>query len=390
MIQAGRSLTLWTTNLPDTAPSPTNLNVWSVGAQSGGGSFDSGFNMPIKPLSGNLLGATVTNIAPPNKQIYNVWAGTNFGLSPAGYTNNVALGHLIIDRLITNSSVGFVFNGVGISNALYIDLLELKDGATAEANSTLGSHTNNYNFPWLQINTNMVVYYARAVEDDGTQVIDDTEAIDNASKQGGNSTGRLRWVYSYAGYYSSTNLYFTNMDGSVITNTVNIDLAQSADIDSDSDGKPNGSDPTPFFEPSEVKFMAGGVKVTNTVSHQVAQAVKIQWTTIPNATNYVFYTTNIFATNWPPASLTASGSPANWVAFTNFVNPNYWTNSYFGANRPNPNLPVANTFLSPQVYIDNPTLPDNSQQTNVWVYDAVTNVPHYYKVIVSPWVNFQP
>ena len=41
-----------------------------------------------------------------------------------------------------------------------------------------------------------------------------------------------------------------------------------------------------------------------------------------------------------------------------------------------------------QVYI-NAMGPDNYQQTNVWVYDTITNVPpRYYKVSVSPWVTF--
>jgi hypothetical protein len=74
----------------------------------------------------------------------------------------------------------------------------------------------------------------------------------------------------------------------------------------------------------------------------------------------------------------------NWLAFTNFKS---W---YFGNNVAVTNAAHVNYFHSPQTYISSPPIsaPDNFQQTNVWIYDSVTNVPHYYKVIVWPWLNF--
>lgn len=354
MIQAGRNLTLWSTNLTDTGV--TNGNVWSVGATSGGGSSDSGFNIPMKPPVGDLLGTTVTNIAPFNKTIYNVWAGHDYGLSTQGYTNNLALGHLVLDSFTTNTfgaKVAYIFNGAGVSNALYVDLLELKDGATTLYS---GNTTNHDNLAWLQISTNMMIYYAQAIEN-GQSV---AEAIDRQSQQGANG-GRLRWIYSYAGYLSSTNLVYTNLDGSTFTNTVNTALAQSSQIDSDSDGQVNDADPTPFFMTSEVNF-------TVTTTNVPPLFAKVQWMTIPNATNFIYYKTNLLATNW--------------LAFTNFQN---W---YYGNNVAVTNAAHGNSFHSPQMYVNNASLPDNAQQTNVWVLDAVTNVPHYYKVVVWPWLNF--
>ena len=354
LISAGLKLTLWTTNLAGDCP--TNNNIFSVGANSGGGPSDSGFNIYVKPIVGNLLGTTVTNIAPFNKTIYNVWAGQDFGLSPAGYTNNLAIGHLVLNSYTTNQTgpVAFSFSGPDPTNpyALYVDLLELKNGATG------GDLTNNYNFPWLKLSTNMTLYFAQAIEN-GKSV---AEAIDDQSKLGANS-GRLRWVYSYAGYYSSTNLYSTNSVGLVTTNTVNTPLAQSSHVDSDADGIPNLTDPTPFFEPTELHF---GALVTTFP----APGVRVEWTTIPNATNFLFYTTNLMGL-----------APTNWVQLTNYSS----TNWYFGNRARWSNAPV-----SPQVYIDNPNLGDNSQQTNVWLYDVVTNVPRYYRVVVWPDVDFEP
>jgi len=360
VIQAGRSLTLASTNITDTGV--TNGNSWSVGANSGGGTADSGFNTLVAPVAADLgpadeslLGTTVTNIVPNNKTVYNVWAGHDYGVTPAGFTNNLAVGHLVIDVKSTNTQLAYVVSGAGTQNAMYVDLLELKDAATGEANQ---NPTNHYNFSWLKINTNMVIYYAQAL-DDGQSV---AEALDVASHEGING-GRLRWVYSYAGYFSSTNVVYTNSFGVVVTNAVNAALAQSPDIDSDADGYPNSIDSTKFFEPYEINPMA-------TFTNQPVKSARVEWTTIPNATNIVYYATNLLSTNW--------------LVFTNYQR------AYWGANVPFTNrISLTGGFISPQAYISSPPFgaPDNFQQTNVWLYDTVTNVQRYYKVEVWPWVN---
>src|SRR5580698_2080724 len=119
------------------------------------------------------------------------------------------------------------------------------------------------------------------------------------------------------------------------TNSFNTALAESTTIDSDSDGFPNAIDPTPFFVPSEINLMA-------TVTNLPPKMVKVEWTTIPNATNFIYYSTNLQATN-------------NWLAFTNF---SHW---YYGNNVAVTNSAHSNNFHSPQVYISSPPpgSPDN-------------------------------
>jgi hypothetical protein len=85
-----------------------------------------------------------------------------------------------------------------------------------------------------------------------------------------------------------------------VTNTVNAALAASTDIDSDGDGIPNASDPTPFFVPGSVNF-------TMTVTNVPPLTAFLTWDTIPAATNYVLYRTNLVA--------------MNWLVLTNFVSP---------------------------------------------------------------------
>jgi hypothetical protein len=39
-----------------------------------------------------------------------------------------------------------------------------------------------------------------------------------------------------------------------------------------------------------------------------------------------------------------------------------------------------NSFVAPLGY--------PSPAANVWVFDAVTNTPHYYQVVVQPWLTY--
>jgi hypothetical protein len=251
----------------------TNGNNWSVGNPAGSGG--NGLILPIKPPLGDLLGTTISNYAPgPNKQVANIWAGQDRGTSTSGYTNNVAIGRLIFDALGTSSS--FKFTGASTSNAIYVDLMELRHFAT---NTDI-----NGNFLAFNITTNMVIYYADSIEN----------GVSIAAKMNHKNGNRLRWVPAYAGYFSSTNYVYP--DGS--TNSFNKALANSATVDSDGDGTANGSDSTPFFVPSQWDV---SVVITNIPPLNAL----ISWHSIPNATNTVTYSTNM----------------VNWFLLTNFVSP---------------------------------------------------------------------
>jgi hypothetical protein len=278
IMQAGRSLTLQVTNLLTdgaanlVAGGVTNGNIWWVG-----GASLSGINLAVKPAMGDLLGTTITNIAPTNKKVSNTWAAQDFGYSTSGFTNNAAIGQLVIDAG-TNGVV--VFNGVGgigISNAIYVDSLLLLDQATNRDNA--GNPISLTNSP------NMIIYYAQAI----------MNGVSVADKLNGKNNNHLRWISAYVGNFSATNLVING-----VTNTVNTGLAQSTSIDSDGDGIPNAFDPTPFFT-------SGQVNLAVTITNALPPNATIQWQTIPGATNVVYYTTNLL-------------SP-NWLTLTNFVTP---------------------------------------------------------------------
>ena len=275
VLRANRSLTIVATNqLTDTGA--TNGSSWFVGSASTG----TGFNVPLLPNNStnrDLLGTTITAFAPFSKNVVNTWPGVDYGATVTGYSNNLALGRLIVDSLGITNNTFFTFKGATVSNALYVDYLELRDIAT--------NRDGNGNFGALHISTNIVIYYAQAVMN-GASI---------AEKMNHKNGDRLRWVPAYAGQFSSTNLVFGGT-----TNTVNTALAQASDIDSDGDGIPNNVDPVPFFLSSQVSLT-----VTSTNVPPLSMA--LTWNTISYATNNVIFTTNLVT--WQTLTQFVSGVP---------------------------------------------------------------------------------
>lgn len=332
---AGRSLTILATNL--LSDGGITSNIWSVGSL---GNTGDGLSLPVKPVDGDLLGTTITLNAPLNKSMVNLWAGQDRGYALAGFSNNVAIGHLILDAKGSAPSNGrFTFNGASSGNAIYVDQIEFKDYST--------NRDAGLNMSGITFNPNLVIYYAQAILN-GSSIAEKLN-LKNTNNLVNNLTSHFRWVPTYAGYFSSTNLI--NPDGS--TNVVNAALAQSGSIDSDGDGIVNNADSTPFF-------ISSSINLTATVTNLPPKKAKVQWLTIPGGTNYIFYATNLASPNWLP--------------FTNFSHF-YWNNNLAVSNYVH-----SNWFASPQAY-GNPA-------TNVWVFDGITNVQRYYRVSVQPWLTY--
>ena len=178
-------------------------NRWSVG---------DGMDLLVKPAAGDLLGTRLTNTAPVGAEVLNSWAGEDRGAVNAGYSNNGALGWLVLDG---GKNSQFTFNTQTGSNALYVDYLELKNYATNIDEV-------------LTVNPGMVIYFANS-----NVPVEKLESFKN---------GRIRWVSSYAGANSSTNMLYYNGQ----TYTFNIALVTSYQLDSDGDGVLNAEDAYPI------------------------------------------------------------------------------------------------------------------------------------------------
>jgi hypothetical protein len=135
----GRSL-----NLSVTGELRTGINAWTV--------YD-GFSLLSKPASGDLASTTITNRALSFANPFNYWAGLDLGATGAGFSNNAALGKLVLSSDEQNGLFTFVGTGPG-SNALYVDVLVLAGGAT---NRDAGG-----NLTALDVWPGMKIYFSQA------------------------------------------------------------------------------------------------------------------------------------------------------------------------------------------------------------------------------------
>jgi hypothetical protein len=172
-----------------------------------------GVRIPNRPTRlGDLSGTRIYSTAGSFAESLIVWPGENHGISNDGFKNNLALGRLVLDGVGGNL---FRFRGAGTNRALYVDFLELRNDAT------------NYNFA-VGVDPGFTIYFGDANIP--------PEKLDTISG------GRLRWVSSFAGPQSSTNITYPNGT----TYTFNAGLVRSKDIDSDGDGVVNAEDCTPI------------------------------------------------------------------------------------------------------------------------------------------------
>lgn len=244
-----------------------------------------GFRLLVKPQVGDLLGTTINTYAPEVYaiEVQHIWAGSDLGPVPAGYSNNAALGVL---RLISQSMYPlFRFTGTGTRNAIYVDLLDI---------SALGE-----DYAWqMEIDDNFVIYYASArlgftppPHPNGQPQLPE-EYLD------GQFGGRLRWVRDFAGPRSSVPVL---VDGKTVY--VNRALRESRVIDSDGDGLPNYYDSSPF---GGLSLIASLVPRTNSSGPYALQEtgttpdqlLAISWYARTNAVYEVQFTTNLGAGEW--------------------------------------------------------------------------------------------
>ncbi len=123
-----------------------------------------------------------------------------------------------------------------------------------------------------------------------------------------------------------------------MTNTVNVALAQSHDIDSNGNGIANVSDPVPFF-------LAGMINLAVYPTNQPANTVAISWDAVPLATNTVLYSTNL----------------VNWQLLSNVYIP-------------------TNPFITPSPY--------PGPVTNIIIFDPKSVPGRFYRVSIYPWLTY--
>jgi hypothetical protein len=309
---SGGSLTLQTTSdgqITDFVPStPTTgsvlNNFWQV---------TDGFNLPVKPATGDLFGTEIKTIA-NSTTAQHIWAGRGDYTNVAdGFTNNVVIGHLLLSWQSTNALLHFT--GAGISNGMYVDYLEL------DTNSLYSTSTGYKS--GLVIDPNLTIYFA-----DCNFPI---EKITNA---------RLVWVTNFWGPNSTT--WVTNRTNTSQVCAVNAALADSSFISffpgtPNADNQPfvlNSPDP-PYnwlYTNGECPAVTLTTESTSGFTNQTVASVKGTYnglfydTNQPSSANSGFFTFTLSKSGafsgrllMGPTNYTFSGSGSNKFNSTNAV-----------------------------------------------------------------------
>jgi len=260
IISAGTLILNVTNQLTDSGVAATNQ--WSV---------TGGFNVMRRPNTSDLLGTYLRSTVPRLGLSDHYWPASDLDAVPDGYTNNLALGKLILDG---GSNSLFRFFGTGPNNnGLYVDYIELLNATT------------NFNDVFA-IAPNLTIYFANANVP--------------VSKLDGAAGGRFRWVSGYTGPLSSTNITYPSGN----TYTFNIALVTSKDLDSDGDGIVNADDPTPVYvAESAVLFIS--------LAAAPGPSVELSWNALSYSSNFLEFK--------------ASANSADWQTLTNFhMGPLTW------------------------------------------------------------------
>ncbi|MEJ0089344.1 MAG: hypothetical protein WDM80_06310 [Limisphaerales bacterium] len=249
-----------------------------------------GFDLAIKPATGDLLGTALTTITPQFGAVNHYWSGLDLGPFPAGFNNNTAVGQLILNE---GSGSEFIFSATTSSNAIYADLLDL-------------SLCPDFLDPdVLTIDPNFVIYYAAVKLPPTFTVPPNTNGIAQQPEEylNGQLGGHLRWVNSFAGPNSSVDVLINGQ-----TAQVNKALRLSKIIDSNGNGIANYYDLNPFDAPPVV---VSGAVVTN--NPPPASKFAISWTAVAGAVYQVQYSTNLSPTIWTPLQNYTNYSPSSVV-----------------------------------------------------------------------------
>ena len=132
-----------------------NFNVTNFLSDNGAGSgnifrCNNGFNLLVKPATGDFLGTEFITTAPARHTVTHTWAGQDLGPIAAGFSNNAAIGTLAVVDGATNSGSEprITFSGTGAANGLYVGYLDLSQCSNFLAGSL------------VTISSNLKIYFA--------------------------------------------------------------------------------------------------------------------------------------------------------------------------------------------------------------------------------------
>lgn len=236
-------------------------------------STSQGFNLITKPLHGDLLGTTFSSSAARFTSAPHTWAAEDRGATVDGFTDNAAIGKLILD---VAADADLTFSGRGAKNALYVDRLEISPAIASDLAAT------------LRIQSNLVIYFADANVP--------VEELD------GQLNGHLRWVKDFAG--PSSGIDVLTRAGKTVR--MNRSLRNSAAYDSDGDGIYNRDDLYPL-DPDVTPM--GDVAFTSPTPFSAEVSIKA----LAQKIYQVEYATDLAKPNWKVLSTHVNPSSTDGI-----------------------------------------------------------------------------
>ncbi len=142
-------LVLWPVReLTDFVPLSAGIFATNTGAMDNFWYVTNELELVRKPVNGDLYGTEIQVFAQNGAPTLVYWAAQDEGDSIGGFINNAVIGHLVLDRLTTNSVMQFF--ATGRKNAMYVNYLELRGQALTNY------HDNLY------IDPHLTIYFAAA------------------------------------------------------------------------------------------------------------------------------------------------------------------------------------------------------------------------------------
>jgi hypothetical protein len=235
-----------------------STNVWQV---------NGGFEIHSRP-QGSLLGTELRTLAGRLDFIDNFWSARDLGPTVGGFTDNLALGRLVIQG---GAGSKFLFLQGAENSAIYVDVLEI-GGAQA---ASIRDLTN-------RISLGLNIYYGDIASTNAEFTAQSLNRI-----YGPDAKFNLIWVPEFAGPNSGVDVALSP-EGP--TRRFNGALRASATLDSDGDGVPNQADAYPF---SGQTF---GIKDIR--ADASSTAVSLEFNTTSAGTYIIEYATSLNAPAW--------------------------------------------------------------------------------------------
>lgn len=247
-----------------------------------------GINFLTKPKLSDLRGTTLEINVPGYSRAVSFWPGSDFGKTPQGFTNNLALGAL---KLEVKSGGVAVFNGLDTTNAIYVEKLILGPRILFTLTNAVASDDG------ISLNKGVTLYFS------GTSTNTTPAKLDGLVTPGG---GKLIYLPLASGLVS-----VVNGDGRTVE--VPQGMRYSNVLDSDGDGIPNAIDDSPFDV-----VAVQSIKLVGTP----AREIELQWEATAGQSYEIQSTKDLSGYRWVPAkSLTNSSTKAERLSVRESIDP---------------------------------------------------------------------